>query len=153
MKIIRNPNDFFTGLILLAIASVFAYGLRQLPIGTAFQMGPGYFPLVLTALLAVLALIIMANGFRGEGESIESMPWRGLTLITISIVIFSVTLKGLGLIPSLALSVFVSTFADRGWKPLPAILTTALIVPSAYLIFVKGLALPIVAFGSWLTGH
>lgn len=153
MKVIRNPKDFFTGLILLAVALVFSYGLRALPIGTSFRMGPGYFPLVLTGLLAVLALLIMANGFRGDGEPIGTISWRGLIIISSSILLFGATMKGLGFVPSVALTAFTSTFAERKWKPLTAILTALVLTAGSYLIFVEGLKLPLQAFGPWIVGR
>lgn len=153
MSSIRNPKDFFSGLLLLCVSLFFAYGLIELPIGTAFRMGPGYFPLVLTALLAALSLGIMANGFRGEGEPIGVIPWRALVVITVSIVLYGVTLRGLGLVPALALTVLVSTFAGDKWSAVRAIALTAILVVSCTLVFVNGLGLPLSLFGPWVGGY
>jgi hypothetical protein len=153
MPTIRNPKDFLCGLLLLAIAGVFAVGLFELPIGTAFRMGPGYFPLVLTLLLSGLGIAILLNGFRGAGEPIGPVPWRALLTITIAIVVFGATLRGLGLVLALAAAVLISTLAARPWQPLAAFATTVALVAGCVAIFTFGLGLPLSLFGPWVGGY
>lgn len=153
MLTVRNPKDFFTGLLLLAIVAVFAYGLLDLNIGTAYRMGPGYFPMLLTGLLAVFALAMVVNGFTSDGEPIGAIPWRGLIIVTVSVVSYGLTLKGLGMVLALALTVFMSTFASDRWDGKLAVGVTVFLVASCYLIFIKGLGLPLSPFGPWVGGY
>jgi hypothetical protein len=153
MLTIRNPKDFFTGLLLLAIVAVFLYGLTELKIGTAYRMGPGYFPLLLTALLAIFAIALVINGFQSDGEPIGEIPWRALVIVTFSIVLYGATLKGLGLVPSLGLTVFLSTFAADKWGAKTAVSVTVVLVAASAAIFVKGLGLPISLYGPWVGGY
>lgn len=153
MLTIRNPKDFFTGLLLLAISAVFAYGLFELPIGTAYRMGPGYFPMVLTVMLTACGIAILANGLLSDGEAIGTIPWRGLFIVTVSVLLYGATLKGLGMVPALALTVFLSTFAGRGWDAKSAIAVTVVLVVGCVAIFVKGLGLPLSLFGPWVGGY
>jgi putative tricarboxylic transport membrane protein len=150
---IKNPKDFFAGAVFIAISAVFAYGVLELPVGTAFRMGPGYFPMVLAGLLAVLGFVIMLNGIRGGGESFGTVAWRGLILIILPLIFFGATLKGLGLVPSLAITVFVTTLASHYFNFWVASLNTAVLVISGWLIFIKGLGLPISIFGPWVGGY
>ena len=87
-EFIKNPKDFFAGLLFLVIVAVFALGLRELPIGTAFRMGPGYFPMVLLFILAGLGVAILVNGLRTQGEPLGELPWRGLIIINAPILLF-----------------------------------------------------------------
>lgn len=153
MLSIRNPKDFFTGLLLLVIAAVFAYGLTELQIGTAYRMGPGYFPMVLIILLAIFGLMILINGFTTDGEAVGEIPWRALILVTLSVAIYGATLRGLGFVLALALSVLISTFAAERWDAKAALALTIGLVASCFLIFVKGLGLPIAPFGPWVGGY
>ena len=153
MLTIRNPKDFFTGLLLLVIAAVFTYGLLELKIGTAYRMGPGYFPMVLTGLLTIFATAILINGFVSDGEQIGKIPWRGLLIVTLSVVSYGVTLRGLGLVPALALTVLISTFAADRWDAKAAIGVTVVLVAACFGIFVKGLGLPLSPFGPWVGGY
>ena len=150
---IKSPKDFFAGLMFLVIAAVFAYGVRELPIGTAFRMGPGYFPLVLVLLLAVFGLIILIGGIRLRGEPIGAIPWRGIAFITFPVIFFGATLKGLGFVPSLAITVFATTLASRLWDIKTTVLTTAVLVVFSWAVFIKGLGLPISLYGPWVGGY
>jgi hypothetical protein len=152
-SIIRSPKDFFCGLLLLAIAAVFAAGLFDLEIGTAFRMGPGYFPLVLTLLLAALGIAILINGLRVPGEPVGALPWRAILLIVLPVIFFGAALRGLGLVPSLSIAAFVSTLAGRPWSPAVALATTVLLVAGCAGIFVFALGLPISLFGPWVGGY
>lgn len=150
---IKNPKDFFAGILFLVIVAIFGWGLRELPIGTAFRMGPGYFPMVLLIILTGLGVAILINGLRTKGEPLGTIPWRGLVMITAPIVFFGATLKGLGLIASLGITVFTTTLASREWGVLYAIGTTFVLVVFSWLVFVKGLGLPISLRGPWIGGY
>jgi putative tricarboxylic transport membrane protein len=150
---IRNPKDFFAGLIFLAIAGIFALGIPELPIGTSLRMGPGYFPLVLILLLTAFGLGILINGLRSKGEPIGDIPWRALILITIAIVFFGFTLRGLGLVPSLAITVLITTFGSRQWTWRMSLALVVGIVASSVGVFVYGLGLPIPLLGPWAGGY
>ncbi len=150
---IKNPKDFFAGLLFLAIVALFGFGLRELPIGSAFRMGPGYFPMVLIIILSGLGIAILINGLRTKGEPLGEIPWRGLALITFPIIFFGATLKGLGLIASLGITVFATTLASREWGILYAAVTTVVLVVFSWLVFVKGLGLPLSLRGPWIGGY
>jgi putative tricarboxylic transport membrane protein len=150
---IKSPKDFWCGLLLLAIAAIFVLGLFRLPIGTAFRMGPGYFPMVLTILLAILGVAILINGLRLEGPPVAAIPLRELLLIALPIVFFGLTLRGLGLVPSLTITVFATTLAARGWRAGAAVSTTLVLVAGCIAIFAFGLRLPLSLFGPWVGGY
>ena len=62
-------------------------------------MGPGYFPLVLAGVLALLGVAIVAKGVTAaaaEGD-IGPVPWRAVVLLLAALVFFGATIKGLGL--------------------------------------------------------
>ena len=153
LSFIKNPKDFFAGILFITIAGVFAPHLRDLPIGSAFRMGPGYFPMVLTGLLGAIGLIIMVGGLRAKGEPISHVPWRGLLFIVAPVVFFGLTLKGLGLVPSLAITVFATTLASVHWNLRTALINTAVLTLASWLIFVKALGLPMSVFGPWVGGY
>jgi len=150
---IKSPKDFWCGLLLLAITAIFAVGLIGLPIGTAFRMGPGYFPMVLMILLAFLGAAILINGLRVEGPPIGVIPLRPLFLIALPIVFFGLTLRGLGVVLSLTITVLATTFAARDWNPVVALSTTLALVAGCVAIFVYGLGLPLSLFGPWVGGY
>src|SRR5204863_8083399 len=105
-----------------------AYGILELPIGTAFRMGPGYFPMLLCGLLSGLGFAILLAGVLVEGEPIRSFAWRGLLSIVLPVVFFGATLKGLGFVPSLGLTVFFTTIASVHFKLWVALVNTVVLV-------------------------
>lgn len=150
---VKNQKDFICGLLLIGVAAVFAFGVLELPIGAASRMGPGYFPMVLSGLLALLGAGITLNGILIEGEPIRNFAWRGLINIVLPVVFFGATLKGLGFVASLGLTVFFTTIASSRFKLWVALLNTAVLVFFGWLIFIWGLKLPIQLLGPWIGGY
>lgn len=150
---VKNPKDFLAGLIFLATSALFGFGIFELPIGTAFRMGPGYFPLVLCIILAVLGAIIMFNGIRWEGERITNFSWRGLLVIILPVIFFGATLRGFGFVISLSLAVFLTSIASAHFKWWVSLINVAVITFFGWLIFIWGLGLPIQVWGPWVGGY
>ena len=51
---IKSQKDFFSGLMFMGVGVAFAWGASSYTIGNGARMGPGYFPLALGVLLAIL---------------------------------------------------------------------------------------------------
>jgi hypothetical protein len=147
---VSNPKDFYTGILLLGVCGVFAAGLVELPLGRIARPGPGFFPLMLLGLLFIFSIAILMNGLRSKGEALTPVPWRGLIIITGMTVFFGTTIKGLGFIPAIATTAFVSCLATRHWTLLSAVATAAILTVFSWLIFIWGLGLPIALCGTWL---
>lgn len=153
MGFIRNPKDVLAGLLFIALALLFAAQTRDLPMGTAVRMGPGYFPLLLSGLLGLFGLVVLANGLRFEGTMPGGVAWRALAVLTIAVVFFGAAVRPLGFVPTLTLSVFVSATASRLFRPGAAALITIAMVVFAWAVFIKGLGLPLSLIGPWLGGY
>ncbi len=59
VKMIRNPRDFYAGLLFVAFGAVALVIVQAYAIGTAARMGPGYFPRLFG--------IMLAGGWRHSG--------------------------------------------------------------------------------------
>jgi hypothetical protein len=149
-RTIKSPKDFYAGVFLLCVVAVYVLGLFDLRIGTLSRPGPGYFPLILTTLLFIFAVAILINGFRTKGEPIGAIPWRAMFFITAPVVFFGATVKGLGFVPSLAITVILTCMASSQWSWRSALITAALLVVFSYIVFIWGLGLPVALCGSWL---
>ena len=55
-------KDILSGLIFLGFGLAFGFAATGYEIGTAFRMGPGYFPLLLAGALALLGVAIIVKG-------------------------------------------------------------------------------------------
>ncbi|WP_029004641.1 tripartite tricarboxylate transporter TctB family protein [Azorhizobium doebereinerae] len=153
MGFVRNPKDVISGLLFIALAVLFAWQSRELTIGTAMRMGPGYFPLLLSGLLGLFGLIVLVNGLRTPGEAPSGIVWRALILLTLSTLLFGFAMKPLGFLPALGASVFLSTLASRKFHLMTALIITAVMCVFCWAVFILGLGLPLPLLGPWLGGY
>jgi hypothetical protein len=146
-------RDVLAGAIFIALGLVFLVGALGLERGTAFRMGPGYFPLVLAGLLVLIGAAIALRALREEELAINmhAVPWRGLVLILGAPVLFGLTVRGLGLLPAIAIVALISSFASRRMKPVLAAGITVVLTVFCVLVFNVGLGLPIRLIGPWLS--
>lgn len=114
---IKSQKDFFSGLMFMAVGVAFAWGASTYTVGNGARMGPGYFPLVLGVLLAVLGSVITFKALVVEtvdGDKIGSFAWKPLTFIILANLVFGAALGGLPSIglPSLGLivGIYLLTF-------------------------------------------
>ncbi len=143
--LIRNPRDFWAGVMFLAAGAGFAGIAFTYKLGTAARMGPGYFPFVLGVLLAIFGIAISASALRvkNAGPVVERFYWKPVFWVLAPIVVFGFLLKVLGMIVAGLMVVIVSSFAshDFRWRPVLLLATGLVIFCSA--VFVGGLKLPI----------
>ena len=146
-------RDVLAGAIFIALGLVFLVGALGLERGTAFRMGPGYFPLVLAGLLVLIGAAIALRALREEQVAIQmhAVPWRGLVLILAAPVLFGLTVRGLGLLPAIAIVALISSFASRRMTPVLAAGITVVLTAFCVLVFNVGLGLPIRLIGPWLS--
>ena len=52
----QESEDFFAGLMFVVVGVAFAWGATTYSVGSGARMGPGYFPLMLGILLAILGV-------------------------------------------------------------------------------------------------
>jgi hypothetical protein len=153
MARLRAEKDFYAGLLYLVVAVAFLWFGRTYKIGTAAQMGPGYFPIVLACMLAALGAISIFRSFLTDGERVDALSWRPLLLITVACIAFGFLLAPAGLIIALSITVLVSAAASRqSVYDFKGLLVLASLILFCVLVFVKGLGVPMPIFGYWFDG-
>ena len=63
---IKNLQDFLAGLLFLAFGVGFGWAATRHPLGSATDMGPGFFPLLMGLLLALLGVLILFKALTFE---------------------------------------------------------------------------------------
>lgn len=84
---LKNQKDFFSGLLSAAMGLLFAWTASRYSVGTAQAMGPGFFPLLLGALLTLLGglLVFKALVFETEdGGRMRPWAWRSVGLVLLA---------------------------------------------------------------------
>ena len=146
----RNPKDFWTGLLYIFFgASAIIIG-RDYNMGTALRMGPAFFPTILGAVLAVIGAIAVIRSFITPGTPIGAVSFKGLVLVTLSVVAFGFLVRGAGLVVALPLLVIISAYASTRFQWRSALIMAAGLTIFCALVFVKGLGIPLPIIGPWL---
>ena len=159
---IKSQKDFFSGLVFMVSGAAFAWRASSYNVGHAGRMGPGYFPLVLGILLALLGAIITFKALVVEtedGEKVGNLAWKPLFFITAANLVFGLMLGGLpsvkvpamGLVAAIYALTFIASLAGDEFKMKEvAILATVLAVMS-YLAFIVLLKLPFAVWPAFIT--
>lgn len=140
---IKNWKDFWSGVLLISIGiAVFAAG-RLYEVGTAAEMGPGYFPMMMGGITAALGLILCFAGLSpgAQEDKVEEFSWRVLLWILGPIVLFGMLLETIGLILSLLILVIASSVASREFSLRVAFISAVVLIAVSLAIFVWGLSL------------
>src|SRR5450830_918097 len=149
---VKSQQDFFSGLLFTVVGMAFAWGATDYKIGDSARMGPGYFPLLLGVLLALLGTVMTFKALvieTPEGEKVGRFAWRPLVFIIAANLVFGVAL---GVIVGIyALTFMASLAGDRFKAKEAAVLATVLAVLS-YLAFVLVLKLQFVVWPALTVG-
>jgi hypothetical protein len=150
---IRNPRDFWAGAIYLALAAVVIAVGRNYLFGSSARMGPGYFPVVLGAILALLGAASVIRSLLRPGEPVGAFAWRPLLFILGAVVLFGLLLEAAGVIVALAALMTVGALASRAARfDFATVASFAGLIVLCVLVFVKGLGVPMPLLGSWFGG-
>ncbi len=160
---IKNQKDFFAGLMFMGVGVAFAWGATSYNVGTGARMGPGYFPLMLGVLMAVIGAAITFTSLVVEtvgGGKIGKWAWKPLFYVIAANVVFGVLLAGLpsikfpafGLIVAIYALTFIASMAEAGWKFKTTLILATVLAVGSYLAFVVALKLQFPVWPSFITG-
>jgi hypothetical protein len=153
----KLTKDHVGGALLLAtgigvVVAGVGYGM-----GTLRQMGSGFFPVVLGALLALIGALLLASAGRvavGAAEPPAEMAhlagpvvqWRGWLCIVGGLVAFVVLGEHGGLVPASFASVFIAALGDRANSVRAAATLAAVLTVAGVAVFHVGLHLALPLF-------
>lgn len=150
---IKSEKDFWSGIMFLVVGIVFAVGATNYSMGTGARPGPGYFPLILSVILAILGAIVLFKSLTIEtdgGDPIGNIAWRPLLVIVAAIAIFGAMLPRLGLFITVPVLIIIVSFAGDEFKWRGVIIAAISLTAFSWLIFVAGLSLTIPLWPSFL---
>lgn len=148
---VRNPADFWTGLLFLTSALGFLWVARNYDFGSPLRMGPSFFPVVLSTVLALIGLLTFARSFAVPGEPIGAMAIKGLVLVTIGTLLFAALIERAGVIAAVSATTLVSAYASIKFTWKQGVIMALLLSSFCMLVFVYGLGVPMPILGSWFT--
>src|SRR5689334_21145303 len=141
MGVIRNPKDFWSGVLFIAVGVfAIAYGSKY-TLGSAARMGPGYFPRILGILLIGLGAILALRALRLQGPPIPAWKWRPTIVVLGSVVLFGHMLQTVGLALSTLILIVLSSAASHEFRWKEATLVGIGLAVLAVGVFIIGLKL------------
>lgn len=160
---IKSQKDFFSGLMFTVVGASFAYGATNYSIGSGGRMGPGYFPLLLGVILAILGSAIMFKALVVEtqtGDKIGKWAWKPLFFIISANLLFGVLLGGLpsmgipamGLIAAIFGVTLVASLAGDTFKLKEVLILSVVLSIGSYLAFIVLLKLQFPVWPTFIVG-
>jgi hypothetical protein len=138
---IRAPKDFWSGLMFCGFAVVGLLAARGYSLGAAGKMGPGYFPLLLGGVLALLGIVLIARSIVLDGEPLPRFHVLPLAVIAVAVCLFGVLIEPFGLVIALAVLTMLSAWAGPQFRWLEAAALTAVLIVFSIGVFVYALGL------------
>jgi hypothetical protein len=133
-----NDRNLLKGLFLLGVALIFGVGSLKYDIGHMARAGPGFFPLMVSSILAFLAIsMILRSRFMDKVPMYFNL--KNLAIIIGSLVGFSL-LSHLTMMAGIVFMVFFSTLAGRNYSLKRNTMVAAALIAIAF-VFQKGLGL------------
>ena len=140
-------KNVLCGLLFIAFGGALAWNALGLEIGTASEMGPGYFPLGLAGLLGILGLILIVGSFTSaERSPLERFESRGFAMVLLAVAAFGLTINKLGFVPAIVLTLAIAIVASSEFRPLAGLATIVTLLAFCWAVFVKGLGMPVRLF-------
>jgi len=144
---IKSQKDFLSGLMFMGCGVAFAWSASGYAVGSGAHIGPGYFPLVLGVVLAVLGGLITYKALLVEtvdGDRVGALAWRPLVCIVAANGVFGVMVGGvpsihlppLGLVAGVYASACISCLACGTFRLKEALLLATVLAAFSYLVFI-----------------
>ncbi|GGE28405.1 membrane protein [Agaricicola taiwanensis] len=141
----RLTRDLLSGLFFAFFGVGLALIARQYPLGTAAQMGPGYFPFGLGVAIALIGCVLVAREAMKPSEEDEGIHWeiKPLALILAAIAAFGLLIESAGVVLALVVMTFIARLCEPKWRPLDLAILTVVLIAIALGVFVYGLRIPL----------
>lgn len=148
---VKITRDAASGLILATIGGFAAVISSGYSLGTAKNMGPGLFPLIVSALLVLVGAALLLRSRITFEPPVSAMNWRPVAVVLASIVIFALTVDGLGIFLAVLLTILCASAASVRFRfSLLPLLGAILLATTCTLVFSVFFGLPMPVVGTWL---
>ena len=142
---IRNQTDFAAGLLYVIVGVCAARIASGYTMGTAAEMGTGFFPFWLGAFLAAIGIAVCGSSLHSGAitEKLSSWDWKPLAWVSLAIAVFALLFEAAGMVLSIFALVFISSLASSEFRWKTAIANACLLNVISYSAFVWLLNIPL----------
>ena len=148
-----SPRNLVLSSLLVALSiAAGGYAFVNMRAGTPANMGPGFFPIMLTAILALLSIGVAFLPRDLDAEALRLAPVRAIVIVLICPVVFGFSIEPFGMVISVFLVIFISCLASRVTTPVQALLLSVAFTAFCVLVFHYLLNMTIPLWGEVFTG-
>jgi putative tricarboxylic transport membrane protein len=147
---LRAPQDYFGGVVLMAIAVFALWASSDLQGMHGFSFGAGTAPRMFGVLLLGLGTAVAAMGLLWDGPQMAGYAWRGPLFVSLAIVCFAVSIRPLGLVVSGLASFLISALGTPETRWVETIIVGVCLTVGCALLFPYVLGLPMPLFPRFL---
>jgi len=141
-----DSSDLIAGCLVIALGAAFLVGAEGMRFGTARNIGPGFFPRILSiGLIGLGASMVLSAFFRSA--PLPVIAWRPMLLVGGAITGFGITMYLFGMVPAIIVTVLVASLAE-GAPRLSSLIAAIVMTVAIWLVFIVGLGLRIPVFRS-----
>lgn len=152
MRRVHNTGDFAAGIFFAAVAATVLALSRNYDFGTVRAIGPGFFPTIVAAPLALLGIVLILRAFRGQDDEAPELRLRPMLLILAGSLSFALLVRPAGFAAAIVVMVLIGCASAAGASFRVSLATAIILAAGSVAIFVMALGLPIPIFGTWLSG-
>jgi len=142
---IKSASDFGAGVLLGGCSAFFLYLGKDLERGTAFQMGPGFFPSGIGVLALVVGAALIVKSLSSVGPAAEPFRLVPVLLVISAIALFALLVGKLGLIVSGTMTMVLASLAtaQQGWVRTVALSVAMSVFSGLLFVVALGLSIPL----------
>jgi hypothetical protein len=145
MSRVKNPRDFWSGILFIAFGCAGLWFGRNYAIGTLSRMGPGFFPMMMSIALIGAGSFMLVRSLVVAGEPIERIAVLPQLLIVAAIVAFGLLIERVGLAVSVITVAAISGIAAQGlrWFEIAALALAMSALSVVLFVYLLGQPLPV----------
>lgn len=140
-----NIGELAAGGVVMAIGIAAVAIASTYPLGSITRMGPGYAPIAMGVLLVIFGAAICVEARHAPRETVD-MQWRPFVFIMGGILFWALSVNRLGLVPATFVLALCCTWVEKDRTLLSMLGTAVGLCLIGYLVFIRGLNLPLQAF-------
>ncbi len=144
---VKSPRDLGAGVVIVAIGLAGVYFARDLTVGSAAKMGPGYFPTIVSWCIAALGAFIGLRSLGTNGPPLERFYLRPLAVIVIASLVFGYAIEQVGLVAASLAAMLIAPYARAGASWRESLLLAIGLTVFAVVVFVWALGQPLPVWG------
>lgn len=134
---VKSPKDILAGLIFIGVGAAAFVLAHDYEIGTAVDMGPGYFPAAIGLVLAAIGVAALTRGLtRGTPDPLTPHRIEPLVLVFAAVLAFSFLIEPAGLLVASAALIGIACFRRLLSNPLEVLAIYVALTGFSALVFV-----------------